>query len=157
MRVPVLVALDPAHVSTGLGDDATASARASAAGPRATRALFQVASSERARYRRRLPPCAIAAAALLPILQVPRRSTRTLLAVNSTVTIIHPSLERSAVYPTLTAYSNEHWHYSTHYFMGHHINFTSTSVFLLLGPGFLTYSRHFSRSALRSSAPPRLV
>lgn len=104
LRVPVLAAVDPAHVAARLGRHAAAGARAAAARPGAARALLQVAPRERARHRRRLPPRAIAAAALLPILQVPRRSTRTLLAVNSTVTIIHPSLLRSAVYPTLTAF-----------------------------------------------------
>lgn len=96
LRVPVLVAVGAAHVAAGLGHDAAAGARAAPARPGAARALVQVAPRQRARHRRRLPTPASAAAAMLPILQVPRRSTRTLLAVNSTVTIIHPSLERSA-------------------------------------------------------------
>lgn len=103
LRVSVLAAVGPAHVEAGLGDNPPAGARPAPAGPGAARTLLQVTPSERARHRRRLPPCALAAAPLLPILQVPRRSTRTLLAVNSTVTIIHPSLERSAENPNLIA------------------------------------------------------
>lgn len=88
--------MDPTHVPAGLGGHAPAGARAAPAGPGAARALLQVAPCERARHRRRLPARA-RAAALLPILQVPRRSTRTLLTVNSTVTILLPRLGRSAV------------------------------------------------------------
>lgn len=103
VRVSVLAAVDPAHVAARLRGHAAACARAAAAGPGVARALVQVAPSERARHRRRLPACSRAAAALLPILQVPRRSTRTLLAVNNTVTILQPASNDPQCNPAPTA------------------------------------------------------
>lgn len=103
MRVSLLAAVDFAHVATGLGDNPTAVTRPSTPRSGAAWALLQVVASQRARYRRRLSPRARAAAILLPLLQVPRRSTRTLLTVNRTVTILSPRLKRSAVHLTRTA------------------------------------------------------
>lgn len=91
VRVPVLAAVGAAHVAARPAGDDAAGACAAAAGPGTARALLQVTPRERSRHRRRLPPRARTAAPLLPLLQVPRRSTRTLLAVNRTVTILHPA------------------------------------------------------------------
>lgn len=149
MRVFVLATLDSSNVATGFSDYSAASSCASSPRLGIARAIFKVAISQCARHRWWLPAYPRATTTLLPILQVPRRSTRTLLSVNSTVTILNPASNVPQFTRPNSLETFNKYHFNRH--SGYHIISSLNSSDL---GSILSLCQHNSCRDLRSPAVP---